>query len=140
MGLLNLTYNMIRAISYIFRSKINKMSIRIEAARALGEIGIDSEDSLNALELALNDPISKVRREAALSIGKLGSLAKNGIPSLLKALKDTNPDVRWRSSEALGVIGVKTEDVISSLDTLIHDKCDYVCESAINALDILSEE
>ncbi|MBA7700440.1 hypothetical protein ES703_109154 [subsurface metagenome] len=59
---------------------------------------------------------------------------------MLNALKDKNPDVRWRSSEALGLIGVNTENVISNLNTLIHDKCDYVCESAINALDSLTEE
>ncbi len=117
-----------------------KTSIRAESARSLGKIGIDSEDSVNALELALNDPKKIVRREAALSLGKVGKFAKDAIPSLVKALKDTNPDVRWRSSEALGVIGVNTDDVILSLDNLIHDKCDYVCESAINALDILTEE
>jgi HEAT repeat protein len=112
-------------------------SIRVEAARALGRIGIDSEDALYALETALNDPKSIVRREAALSIGKLGSISENAIPSLIKALKDENRDVRWRASEALGIIGVNTEEVTLNLKNLVHDKCDYVCESAILALDSL---
>ncbi|MFX0135851.1 MAG: HEAT repeat domain-containing protein [Candidatus Hodarchaeota archaeon] len=123
--------------SYIGR---RKASIRVEAARALGKMGIDSEEAILALEKALNDPKSNVRRESALSLGKLGSLAKIAVPSLVKALNDKNPDVRWRASEALGFIGVNTEDVISSLNELIHDECDYVCESAINALDSLTEE
>ncbi|GAG32676.1 unnamed protein product [marine sediment metagenome] len=54
-------------------------------------------------------------------------------------MEDRNPDVRWRTSEALGKIGLKTEEIISSLNILIHDKCDYVCESAINAIDDLTE-
>ena len=59
---------------------------------------------------------------------------------MLNSLKDNNPDVRWRSSEALGNIGENTEVVISNLNALIHDECDYVCESALNAIDTLTEE
>jgi len=130
-----------RAILNFLKDPLKKKtSIRVEAARALGNIGRESEDALHTLELALNDPRSIVRREAALSIGKLGSSARNAIPSLLIALKDENRDVRWRSSEALGIIGVNTEEVISNLNILIHDKCDYVCESAILAIDNLTEE
>lgn len=117
-----------------------KASIRVESARALGKIGFNSEDTTRALEYALNDPKKKVRRETALSLGKLGESAKSAIPSLLNALKDKNPDVRWRTSEALGKIGVNTEDVISNLNELIHDEFDYVGESAINAIDSLTEE
>lgn len=117
-----------------------KASVRIECARALGKIGVNSEPAINGLELALNDPRRKVRREAALSLGKLGESAKVAIPSLLSALNDENPDVRWRASEALGKIGVNTDEVISNLNALVHDKCDYVCESAINAIDSLAEE
>jgi HEAT repeat protein len=115
-------------------------SIRVESARALGKIGYDSEITIHGLELALNDPKKKVRREAALSLGKLGDTAKIAIPSLLKALKDENPDVRWRSSEALGKIGINTEEVVFGLNDLVQDECDYVCESAINAIDSLTEE
>jgi len=130
-----------RAFLAILKDPLRRKAfIRGELARALGKIGFDSEDSVYALELALNDPKSLVRREAALSLGKLGSHATSGIPSLIRALEDLNPDVRWRSSEALGKIGVKSEEVISGLNELIHDKCDYVCDSAINAIDSLTEE
>jgi len=117
-----------------------RASMRVEAARALGKIGINSEEALHALEDALNDPKPKVRREAALSLGKLGESAKRAIPFLLNSLKDNNPDVRWRSSEALGKLGENTEEIISGLSNLVHDECDYVCESALNALDTLTEE
>jgi HEAT repeat protein len=70
----------------------------------------------------------------------LGSSATTAVPSLIEALEDRKPDVRWRASEALGVIGVNTDHIISSLNILIHDKCDYVCESAINAIDNLTEQ
>ena len=74
------------------------------------------------------------------SLGKLGSNASAALTALINTLNDKDPDVRWRSSEALGLIGASTEDVLSGLNSLVHDKCDYVCESAINALDSLTGE
>ena len=136
------TYGFIikRAILAFLKDPLaRKATIRVESARALGKIGSNSADAIYALESALNDPKNIVRREAALSLGKLGSSATKTIPTLIKALGDRNPDVRWRISEALGKIGVNTEEVISCLNTLVHDKCDYVCESAINAIDDLTE-
>ena len=70
----------------------------------------------------------------------MGNYAEDAIPSLINALKDKNPDVRWRITETLGKIGINTQKVISSLKDLVHDECDYVCESAINALDSLTED
>ena len=117
-----------------------KALIRVETARALGRIGMNSEEAVINLEYALIDPKAIVRKESALSLGKLGSSASIAVPSLIKALKDKNPDVRWRASEALGLIRISTEEVISGLNSLIHDKCDYVCEAAINSIDDLTEE
>lgn len=129
------------AIPFIIEKiKRGKKFIRVEAARALGNVGIGSEDAKIALQDALRDKSHIVRREAALSLGKMGIYAEDAIPSLINALKDKNPDVRWRITETLGKIGVDTQEVISSLKGLIHDECDYVCESAINALDSLTED
>ncbi|MFW9972001.1 MAG: HEAT repeat domain-containing protein [Candidatus Odinarchaeota archaeon] len=129
-------------IQFAIKQLKNKKSyLRVEAARALGKIGSNSKDALHALEHALTDDSkSIVKREAALSIGKLGLISKEAVPTLINALKDEKRDVRWRASEALGIIGVNTEEVISNLTNLVHDKCDYVCESAILALDNLTEE
>ena len=69
----------------------------------------------------------------------MGSSATNAVPMLVSALSDKNPDVRWRASEALGMIGVDTDEVTSSLDELIHDKCDYVCEAAIMAIEQIKQ-
>jgi HEAT repeat protein len=118
----------------------SKAMVRAEAARALGKIGANSEEALEALKEALIDPKSAVRREAALALGKLGSFASSAILPLIKALNDREPDVRWRASEALGLIGVKEPEVIAGLEGLVHDECDYVCESAIVALDNLTEK
>ncbi|MFX0018420.1 MAG: HEAT repeat domain-containing protein [Promethearchaeota archaeon] len=132
----------IEAVPFIIdllKTKVNA-KIRAEMARTLGKIGINSEQAVLALEGTLNDPKSIVRREAALALGKIGSLATRAVPTLVKSLQDKNADVRWRASEALGFIGVNTNEVISNLNSLIHDECDYVCESAINAIDSLTEE
>jgi HEAT repeat protein len=119
---------------------ILKTFIRVEAARALGKIGEGSEEALNALQQSLTDRKAIVRREAALALGKLGSSSSSAVPSIINALNDKNPDVRWRASEALGLIKVNKPEVISGLEALVHDVCDYVCESAINALDNITEE
>ncbi len=92
-----------------------------------------------ALEEALKDPKAIVRREVALSLGKIGPIAKKAVPSLLMALEDKKPDVRWRASEALGKIKLDSPEIISALKNLIHDKCDYVCESADFAIDNITE-
>jgi hypothetical protein len=112
----------------------------VEIVRALGKIGKDSEMTAVTLQEALLDSDKRVRREAALALSKIGSCATGAIPSLINALYDKNPDVRWRASDTLGLLCIKTEEVISNLNNLVHDECDYVCESAINALDNLSEE
>ena len=41
--------------------------------------------------------------------------------------------------EALGKIKVNTPEVITALESLIHDECDYVCESADFAIDNITE-
>jgi HEAT repeat protein len=114
--------------------------LHVEVVRALGNIGMDSEEAISALKYALLNRKYVIRRVAALSLGKLGTSASSAIPSLIKALNDKKPDVRWRASEALGLIGISTEDVIPSLNSLIHDKCDYVCEAAIIAIEKIKEK
>ncbi len=111
--------------------------IRVEIVRTFGNIGIFSDEIRLALITALKDPKSIVRREAALSMGKFGKIASDVVPSLLDALNDKKPDVRWRSSEALGKIKLNTPEVLTSLKALIHDECDYVCESADIAIDYI---
>jgi HEAT repeat protein len=111
----------------------------VELVRTLGNIGIYSDEARLALHTALKDPKSIVRREAALSLGKFGQTASDAVPSLLDALNDKKPDVRWRSSEALGRIKLNTPEVLTRLKSLIHDECDYVCESADFAIDNITD-
>jgi HEAT repeat protein len=143
-GRIEQTYSksIISRITSMFSALLSTSSapVRVEAARALGNIGKGSQEAVSALVYALTDPKYIVRREAALSLGKLGSSADFALNSLIRALDDRNPDVRWRASEALGVIGIKTDEILSRLNVLVHDKCDYVCESAITAIDYLTEE
>jgi HEAT repeat protein len=118
----------------LIESNINT-KVRVEIVRTLGNIGVYSDETRSSLITALTDPKSIVRRAAALSLGKFGQKAIDTVPHLLKALQDKNPDVRWRSSEALGKIKLNTTEIIDSLKSLIHDECDYVCESADVAID-----
>jgi HEAT repeat protein len=136
-GLIVFSVGLVRFIIDIISLKKQNF---VEIVRALGNIGKDSEMTAATLQEALNDSDKHVRREAALALSKIGSCATITVPSLINALYDKNPDVRWRASDTLGSLGIKTEEVVSNLNNLIHDECDYVCESAITALDKLSEE
>ena len=80
-----------------------------------------------------------MRREAALSLGKIGIKAESAVDELLYLLNDKKPDVRWRATEALGNIGLNNPEILSSLKAMVKDKCDYVCESADNAIDKITE-
>jgi HEAT repeat protein len=136
LGLIIFLFGFLRRIIDIY--KLKKQNF-VEIVRALGNIGQNSDAVANILQAALKDSNAKVRREAALSLGKIGPCANIAIPSLINSLQDKNPDVRWRASETLGLLGVKSDEIIGSLEALIHDECDYVCESAILALDNLTE-
>ncbi|MHA1701179.1 MAG: HEAT repeat domain-containing protein, partial [Promethearchaeota archaeon] len=117
----------------------NKPKIKIAIARALGKIGLNSSEAIDGLKQLLYDPKTNVRREAALSLGKIGIKAESAVDDLLYLLNDKKPDVRWRATEALGKIGLNNPKILSGLQTMIKDECDYVCESADNAIDELTE-
>ena len=74
---------------------------RRQAARELGDQGIEADRALPALSYALHDEDASVRREAALSLGKFGSEAKAYVPALVNSTEDDSPRVREAVRTAL---------------------------------------
>ncbi len=79
--------------------------IRLEAALALGEAGIDAEPAVKALAGALKDPFPQIRVAAANALAGLGAEAAPAVPNLALLLRDPDPKVREAGSQALGEMG-----------------------------------
>ena len=99
-------------------------SIRLNAARALGEIGDPAAISPVA-ELS-HDPDWAVRNKAIEAIGKLHG--KMHIPILTEALSDSSWWVRFSAAQALhslGPLGIqKLKEIMKSThDAYAHDMC-----------------
>lgn len=78
---------------------------RVDAAAALGKIGADTEEDVDALLRVLrDDPAREARRSAAGALGRIGTSAGSAVPALRQAL--SNPGGGWWvAAEALGRIG-----------------------------------
>lgn len=77
-------------------------SVRVFAARALGEIGPVAKAAVPALAASLTDPDPFVRKEAAGALGKLGREAVPAMAAIVRVQKvDDNPQVRAAAEQAL---------------------------------------
>ena len=81
------------------------VSLRREAARALGRVGPGASGAVSALVSALSDKDKFVRREAALALGKIGPSAREAAGALQKAAKDSEMLVAQAAQGALQAIG-----------------------------------
>src|SRR5262249_47249448 len=66
--------------------------------------GVDREEAVSALSMALFDPSPRVRETAASILKEAGPAARPAVPFLIRALKDPSRVVRWRAVESLGVV------------------------------------
>ncbi len=77
--------------------------MRKYAARAMGNIGADAAEGVDARVKALDDKSAEVRREAVWSLALLGGAAKGAAGALKKAQSgDVDYVVRFAAAKALG--------------------------------------
>jgi HEAT repeat protein len=76
-------------------------TVRIQAARALYNLGASSPTVIAKLADALEDDGELVRLTAAKVLGKLGRAAHSAVPRLRKALQDEDEGVRQAAADAL---------------------------------------
>ena len=102
--------------------KDSKASIRLRAAKALGELDQGAKDAVPALILALDDVDSGVRAASAQALGEMGAAAKAAVPALVRRLQDdkvsrSEGSVWVAASQALGSIGADAApQLIKALD------------------------
>ena len=95
-----------------------EVNCRWATAWALGEIGVDSAEVINALIAALGDEDFRPRFYAAISLSKLG---KKAVQPVIKALENDRADVRWVAIDSLGRMGpgVGAADATAALARLL---------------------
>ena len=80
----------------------DKVAIRQQAVRALGDIGSDAKKAMPNLRALLFENASKLQPEAAEALGKIG---KASIPTLVEATKNDNATVRQLAVSGLAKVG-----------------------------------
>ncbi|MBV9124732.1 MAG: HEAT repeat domain-containing protein [Planctomycetes bacterium] len=119
------------------------VSLRVNAAIALGEIGLAPKDvpaGVGGLTRLLTDPQAIVRFHAAAALGGLGADARGAIPNLLYAVRDKSSwEIRKAAAYALGAVARvpgNTPDprALEALTKTLADGCSQVRLAALLAL------
>ena len=90
--------------------KNQKTSVRLEAAKSLGHLGVSG--AVVPLAKALNDENRQVRMSALSALGMIGLLATR---PLMTALRNEDKEVRQQAMETLELIGVPVEALLLSV-------------------------
>ncbi|NVM57720.1 MAG: HEAT repeat domain-containing protein, partial [Desulfobacterales bacterium] len=123
--------------------------IRLNATRALGCIGADSNQAIDALiDRLKNDTSRQVRRSAATSLGRIGPKAQDAIPVLAKVLREADKESRndtktdrtgwWVAARAVGQIGVAS--AIPVLEESLENNDPDIRNTAVKALEKIQQE
>lgn len=91
---------------------------QLEAARAMGQLGLDPRESLAELLDALKGEDKQVRRALAEALATLGAEA---LPRLAKLLGDANARCREGAARALGRMGVAARSALPALERVLKD-------------------
>jgi HEAT repeat protein len=104
-------------------------AVRIRAAVALGNVGKDDLQVVNALAGRLGTNEAKY---ASQSLAKCGLIAEPAIPGLSQLLENGKPEERRAAAKALGAIA--TDACALPLIAALHDSDDYVREHSAESL------
>ncbi len=121
-------------IAEILQNKKVDQSVRVAAAKALGEIKFDA--AVESLIPSLKDEFPKVRKAAAEALGKIGD--SRAVEHLIGALQDQDIDVRSEAAKALGEL--KAPESIEPLIEALKDKNYLVSSNASSALKKITGE
>lgn len=95
-------------------------SVRLQAARALGELGSYASPAMPALVKTLgHDDVPMVRIAAAMAVSRLGSVATPAIPGLLSLAESPDADGRRAAIYALGSMGPAATSAVPTLKSII---------------------
>jgi len=127
----------------IKRLTYRDVGVRVNAALAIGEIGLDPRDvksGVSALVQRVNlDKESVVRFHAIIALGRLGNQAEDAISVLLSALSDQAWEIRKAAAFALGEVSYVSSQppvlrVVKALVGALNDASAPVRLEAVMAL------
>jgi len=107
---------------------------RLEAAQALGDLGIDAEPAVSALINALTAKEIELQHEAVLALGRIGPAAVEAVPTLMELMKTAKPLVRYSAIETLGSIGPGAKAALSVLEKELKNSDPMVRVAAAAAI------
>jgi hypothetical protein len=108
--------------------------VRLNAASALGSMGVVAKAAIPDLISTLKDSSSIVRSSAASALGGMGLEAKSAIPALSAALQDEDRLVRFIAALTLSNMGIEAKSTIPVLTEALQDKDSSVRSTAAYAL------
>jgi HEAT repeat protein len=122
-------------------------SVRVNAAIAIGFIGLDVKDLRDGIDglshLVLHDGQGIVRYQAARALGRLGPDSAPAIPALVSRIGDqTASEIRGAVAYALGSAGFDREKgpdprAVHALLSVLRDRCHDVRMEALFSLIVL---
>ncbi|NER99630.1 MAG: NACHT domain-containing protein [Symploca sp. SIO1B1] len=114
--------------------------VRTLAAKALGELGKDSEEVYQALLTLLTDGDSKMRTSVAKALVNLGKDSEEVHQALLALLTDEEQRIHTLIAIMFGELGKNSEEVHQLLFALLADEYEFVRFLAARALGNLGKE
>jgi HEAT repeat protein len=90
----------------------NLLTVRFDAVRFLGAVGIDPDLSVPALINAIEEP--RIRRSALISLSRFGVAASNATEIVVACLSDTNVGVRVEAERTLRAINPKRASLLTN--------------------------
>ncbi len=110
----------------------HKPEVRVHAAKALSQMGLDATPALNALSRAMQDKDNNVRVEATEAFTTIGRQAI--VPRLVANLHSQNPSTRYNAAHALTRLGKYAQSAVPTLIQTLQDKETWVRLTAATAL------
>ncbi len=109
-------------------------AVRIQAARALGRIGLPAAALARGLIGMLKEADETVRCEAAQALGQVGGDVGATVAALVEMLDDASAPVKESAARALGAMKEAAAPAIPALVPLLQDRQESVRTAAAEAI------
>ncbi|MEO8352370.1 MAG: HEAT repeat domain-containing protein, partial [Chthoniobacteraceae bacterium] len=120
--------------------KNSNLSVRIAAARSLGEMGANADRAETRLMELLNDPDPRARAVALGSLVGVKASPDIVVPRVKAAIEDESTAVRLTGLQLVPALGEAGKALVPSVMAALKDGDDTVRRAALNALDANSAE
>ena len=110
------------------------LSVRAQAARALGRVGPSAAGAVAGLISLLKDEDETVRQNAIEAVGKVGGPTAAVIAALIEVLRGASPLLKACAARELGAMGTAAAGAFAALAPLLQDPDDSVRDAAAEAI------